>query len=131
MPPDRQLASGHDLLDQTAADQAFDRVPGSLALEALSQDNAVVLPLCGAAQDGELDVGELGHEILLGLLATAGAVTERAPRRLWGRALAGRRAASGLQVTPRAMLAVRGQSSALCGCRAEFGRGGVSLAPLS
>jgi hypothetical protein len=100
VPPDRQLAFGPDLLNKAAADQPLDRVSGSLALEALGQENATVLALGGAAQDGELRIGELGHEILLSLLTTAGAVTETAPLRLWGRALAGRRAASGLQVTP-------------------------------
>ena len=40
MPPDGQLACGPDLLDKAAADQPFDRVPGSLALEALGQEDA-------------------------------------------------------------------------------------------
>ena len=65
MPPDGQLACGPDLLDKAAPDQPFERVPGSLALEALGQDDAVALALGSAAQDDELRVGELGHEILL------------------------------------------------------------------
>ena len=79
MPPDRQLAFGPDLLDKAAADQLLDRVPGRLALEALGQDDATVLALCSAAQDGELRIGELGYEILLGLLRQP-ALSPRQPR---------------------------------------------------
>src|SRR5690606_28552722 len=64
--PDRLVALGADLLEQSLADQAGEHLGHGAALQLSGEliDGAVG-PLAGLAEDDELGVGELSHRRLL------------------------------------------------------------------
>jgi hypothetical protein len=56
--PDRERASGADLLQQAGADELIDNLSGGCALGVPRQFNSAIIPLGSRGQNDELRIGE-------------------------------------------------------------------------